>query len=316
MEIMKDNFCKKLKVSTFVALGSFDGIHLGHKKLIEKAIDMTRKYNENHDDKSKSMVCTFYNHPLTIINKDIAPKLVIDNSCKIKILEELGVDIINFMTFNESFMKISPQEFIEKLVNAYNVKGIIVGFNFRFGYKNLGDISLLEKYSKLLGFELFIVKPVKLCDEIISSTKIRNYIKEGKMEKANEMLGRPFKIEGEVIKGRQIGRTMGFPTINLSYDSKFVIPKRGVYYTLVKYNNEIYKAMTNIGYNPTVNGENLNIETNILDFNENLYGKKIEIFFIHKIRDEKNFGSIENLMKQLNKDRNFVKNQNIKLNIK
>lgn len=316
MKIIKDNFNEKLNFSTFIVLGSFDGIHLGHKSLIKKSIDMTRKYNKRKEENlnfsnAKTMVCTFENHPLTVINEDMAPKLIMDNTHKIQVLEKLGVDVINFITFNDDFMRISPEDFIKKLVSCYNAVGIIVGFNYRFGYKNLGDVELLKKYSEILGFKLYVVKPVKLKDEIISSSKIRTYIQEGEIEKANTMLGRPFMLNGKVIEGRQIGRTIGFPTINLDYDKKFILPQGGVYYSLVKYKDKLYKAMTNVGYNPTVKGKKLCVETNILDFNQCIYGEYVEVFFLHKIREEKNFNSLEELISQLNKDKKIVKNQNM-----
>jgi riboflavin kinase/FMN adenylyltransferase len=316
MKIIKDNFNEKLNFPTFIVLGSFDGIHLGHKSLIKKSIEMAKKYNKNKEENlnfinARTMICTFENHPLTVINEDVAPKLIMDNDHKIEVLEELGVDVVNFITFNDEFMRISPEDFIKNLVNSYNAVGVIVGFNYRFGYKNLGDVELLKKYSEILGFKLYIAKPVKLKDEIISSSKIRNYIQEGEIEKANVMLGRPFMLSGQIIKGRQIGRTIGFPTINLDYDKKFVLPQGGVYYSLVKYKDRFYKAMTNVGYNPTVKGKKLCVETNILDFHEDIYGESVEIFFLHKIREEKSFDSLEELIAQLNKDKKIVKNQNM-----
>lgn len=314
MKIMRDNFSEKLRENTVVALGSFDGIHKGHQSLIEKTIEISKKLS-NQGLESKSMVCTFYNHPLTVINNEIAPKLIMDNDKKVEVLNRMGIDIVNFMTFNKDFMEISPKEFIEKLVNCYNVKGIVVGFNFRFGYKNLGDIKLLQQYSDKLGFKLYVVPPIKMDNEIISSSKIRKYISEGNIVRANNMLGSLYTMSGTIVKGRQLGRTMGFPTINLEYNKEFILPKRGVYYTLVKYKNDIYKSMTNIGMNPTVNGEKLSVETNILDFDDTIYGEFVEIYFINKIREEQKFSNIENLMKQLNKDRNFVKNQNIEIAI-
>lgn len=316
MKVLRDNFCEKTNEHTFVALGSFDGIHLGHQKLIKRTIDMKKEFNMNNEsENAKAMICTFYNHPLTTINCKIAPKLIMDNKTKIRVLESLGIDILNFMTFDKEFMKISPDDFILKLVETYNVKGIVVGFNYKFGYKNLGDVNLLKKYSKLLNFSLSVVEPVKLENEIISSSKIREYLKKGEIKRANEMLGRTFFLSGEIIKGRQIGRKMGFPTINLAYKPNFILPNRGVYYTLVKYKGKIYKSMTNIGMNPTVNGNNLSVETNIFDFDKEIYGEVVEVYFVEKIREEKKFPIIEDLMEQLNKDRKFVKNTNIKINI-
>lgn len=312
MKILRDNFKGKIENPTFVVLGSFDGIHLGHRALIENAIFEAKKYNQeiaNEEFKAKVMVCTFKNHPLTIINKDLAPKLIMGNEQKIEVLRELGVDIVNFMDFNKEFMKFSPEDFIINLKKCYNVKGIIIGFNYRFGYKNLGDTDLLKKLSKDFKFNLTVVNPVIISDEIVSSSAIRYHIQEGNIERANKFLTRPFLLSGKVIKGKQIGRTIGFPTINLDYNKRFVIPKGGVYYTFVVYKNNTYKGITNIGYNPTVDGKKLSVETHILNFNKFIYNEEVKIYFIAKIRDEKKFHCLEELKQQLDKDKAFASSQ-------
>lgn len=316
MRVIKDNFKHEIKNPTFIALGSFDGIHQGHRALIEKAIEATKLYNKHYNKDAKTMVCTFNNHPLTVINKDLAPKLIMDNKNKVEILQGLGVDIVNFMEFDRDLMKISPEEFIFNLKYFYNVTGIIVGFNYRFGYKNLGDVELLKTLSTSLGFTLNIVEPVIVEDEVVSSSAIRYHIQEGNIERANKFLQRPFMLSGKVIKGKQIGRTIGFPTINLGYSKKFTIPKGGVYYTYVEYNNKFYKGITNIGYNPTVEGRKLSIETHILDFEKSIYNKEVNIYFVSKIREEKKFKSIEDLKTQLEADKNFAKSTNYNLSWK
>lgn len=312
MKVIRDNFKRKRKSPTFIVLGSFDGIHRGHRELIKSAIDAAKEYNEDIFDeaiKAKVMVCTFKNHPLSTINKELVPKLIMSNKEKIKILEELGVDIVNLMDFNKEFMKISPKDFIFNLKRYYNAQGIIVGFNYRFGYKNLGDVELLSKLSELLNFKLIIVDPIVVDEEIVSSSVIRYHLQEGKIEKANKYLNRYFMLSGKVIKGKQLGRTIGFPTINLDYNKKFIIPKGGVYYTQVEYNNQRYKGITNIGYNPTVEGKKLSIETHILDFDKTIYDEDVKIYFISKIRDEKKFDTIEGLKFQLENDKEFAKSK-------
>ena len=309
MKVIRDNFKKKLKNPTFIVLGSFDGIHMGHRALIQSAKATMDEYNKNIFDealKAKVMVCTFKNHPLTTINKELVPRLIMSNREKIKVLDELGVDIINLMDFNKEFMKISPKDFIFNLKKYYNAQGIIVGFNYRFGYKNLGDVDLLREFSELLNFKLIVVEPIIVDDEVVSSSAIRYNLQEGKIEKANKYLNRYFMLSGKVIRGKQLGRTIGFPTINLDYNKKFVIPKGGVYYTYVEYNNKIYKGITNIGYNPTVEGKKLSIESHILDFNKSIYDEEVKLYFICKIRDEKKFHSIEALKLQLEKDKQFA----------
>ncbi len=304
--IMEDNFSTKLKDKTYIALGSFDGLHKGHMKLIKETKKMA-KYN-----KGKSMVLTFKEHPLNTINKDLAPKILLDNFSKVKILEENGVDLVNFINFDKEYMKLRPEHFIKRMIDYYNAGGFIVGFNYRFGYKNLGDIELLNKMSKEFHFDLRVVSPVKYSNEIISSSKIRHIlIEDGNVDKAKKMLGRSYFLKGNIVKGKQLGRRLGFPTVNLNYDAKYVLPRGGVYYTLIEYENKLYKGITNIGYNPTVEHNKLHIETNILDFHKDIYGENITIYFIKRIRDEKRFSSLDNLKEQLEKDKKFAKRQSM-----
>lgn len=301
MFVMRDNFKTKLKSDTYVALGSFDGLHLGHMSLINKIQELSKK------DGSCSMVLTFENHPLSIINKHMMPKLIMSNQEKIKCLEKLNIDILNMASFNEEFMKISPEDFIEKLIYTYNVKGLVVGYNYRFGYKNFGDIELLHKLSKKIGFQLYIMESVKYENEVVCSTRIRGLIREGNILRSNKMLGRYFGLRGVVIKGKQFGRTMGFPTVNLDYDTNYITPKGGVYMSVVEYKNKLYTGITNIGYNPTVNGDKLGIETHILDFNENVYGERLSVYFLERIREEKKFDSPKQLAEQLEKDKEYAR---------
>lgn len=302
--IIKDTDLKDIQTSdNYIALGSFDGLHLGHLSLIHKV------HEEAENNGGKSIVYTFKNHPRAVLNKENAPKLLMDNNEKAEILESYGIDMLYFQEFNSEFMKITPKEFIEFLINRFNAKGLVVGFNYKFGYKNMGDTELLKELSKEYGFELFIMEPCKYNGEVISSTRVRKSIEEGNMHEAYEMLGHPFRLRGEVMHGRKIGRTIGFPTANLNYDKKFIFPRVGVYYTNVKVNNIIYKGITSVGNNPTVDGKSLTIETYILDFDEDIYGKNIEVFFIKKIRNEKKFNGIEQLKDQLKKDKSFAFNE-------
>lgn len=305
MIIYEDNFKETIDDKTYIALGSFDGLHMGHLSLINKTIELAKENN------IKSMVFTFKNHPLTVINSDIAPKLIISNDEKTKLLKNLGIDILNYAEFNNEFMKINPEDFICNLLKHYNAKGFVVGFNYRFGYKNLGDVDLLKSLSEKYNFDIYIVKPVKVNGEVISSSKIRHLISEGDITKANYFLTRPFMLEGKVIKGKQLGRKINFPTINLDYDRNIVLPKGGVYFTSIEYNNEKFKGITNIGYNPTVRDKKLSIETHMLDFNKEIYNENVKVFFHKRIRDEKKFESVEKLAEQLSKDKEFAINQSI-----
>lgn len=305
MLVVRDYFDHKFNFNTYVALGSFDGLHVGHLKLINKTIEMSKK------NKAKSMILTFRNHPLSIINKELMPNLIMSNDYKIKLFEEIGIDIVNLVEFNKEIMHITPEDYIKNIITVNNVKGLIVGFNHRFGYKNLGDIELLKKLSAEYKFELYVIDAVKVDGEVVSSTKIREYISEGEIVKADRMLTRPYKLSGTVIHGKQNGRKMGFPTANIDYNKNFVLPKAGVYYTKVKYENKFYKGITNIGYNPTFNNNKLSIETHILNLNNNLYGKNISLYFLERIRDDHKFNSIHELEIQIQKDERYAETKKL-----
>ncbi|UZW12325.1 bifunctional riboflavin kinase/FAD synthetase [Clostridium pasteurianum] len=310
MIILQDNFKMKLKYNTFIALGSFDGLHKGHMTLINKVLKLSKSNNN-----SKSMVNTFANHPLTIIDKTKVPKLIMDNDTKAEILDELGIDLVNFALFNQEIMKMSPEDFVTSMIKCYNPVGIVVGFNYRFGNKNLGDVELLKKFSEIYNFKLYVINPIEYNDNVISSTRIRTAISEGKIEDVNHMLLKPYMLKGKVMYGKRLGRTIGFPTANLDYNKDFVIPKGGVYYTLVKYENKVYKGITNIGTNPTVGENELTIETHILNFDDNIYNKNIKVYFIDRIREEKKFNSLEELKKQLERDKKFADLRNIEIKL-
>ncbi|ADL51536.1 bifunctional riboflavin kinase/FAD synthetase [Clostridium cellulovorans] len=304
MRILNDNFHIDLEDSTYITLGSFDGLHMGHQQLIKSTVSKARENN------IKSMVYTFSNHPLSILAPDKEPKQLMVNEKKIEILKKLEVDIVNFAHFNEEYLKIQPVAFIELLVKKYNMKGIVVGYNNRFGYKNQGDVELLKAYSNEYGYEVIVIDPVKEHDTIVSSTKIRAFITEGEVEKASVLLGRPYSLEGKVVSGKHLGNTIGFPTANIEINFKRLLPKGGVYYSNVKVENKIYKGITNIGYNPTVQGDSLSVETHILDFNQSIYDEFIEVYFVKRIRDEKKFKSIDELVKQLKQDKAYAEKFN------
>ncbi len=304
MIVIEENSQDILKSDNYIALGSFDGLHIGHLSLIYKVVEVAKKYG------GKSMVFTYKNHPKSFLNKENAPKLLMSNEKKVEILENNNMDIVCFKSFNKEFMQMTPKEFVEFLAVKYNAKGIVVGFNHKFGYKNLGNVELLKELQSEYGYKLFVMEPCKFKEKVISSTRIREDISKGEVLEAAKMLDRPYSVVGKVIHGRKIGRTIGFPTANLNYDKNFLLPGIGVYYTNVKVNNKLYKGITSIGKNPTVNGKILTLETNILDFDSDIYGEQIEVSFIKKIRDEEKFNGLDELKDQLKKDENFARNEN------
>lgn len=307
MIVIDETYKGKFTEKTYIALGSFDGIHKGHLTLINELLEMSKKNN------TKSMVYTFKNHPLTVIKRDASPKLIMSNSEKEDVLKKLGIDILCLDNFDRTLMGMDATEFVKVLIERFNAKGLIVGFNYRFGYKNKGDINLLEKLSKEFGFELKVMKPYKENGNVISSSLIREYIAKGEIESANSLLTRSFNLEGEIVHGKKLGRTIGFPTANLDYSNDKVLPKVGVYYTNVEIDDKIYKGITNIGNNPTVNGDTITVETYILNFSKDIYGKQMKLYFIERMREQEKFDSLDSLKKQLEKDKMFAYDRKIKI---
>lgn len=305
MIVIDDIIMDNKDSENYVALGSFDGLHSGHLSLVKKTVQVAK------EKKGKSMVFTYKNHPKTLVKPESAPKLIMDLETKLKYLEEENVDIVVLRSFTKEFMSVSAEDFIKLLCVDYNVKGIIVGFNFRFGYKNLGDVKLLEDLQGKYGYKLYVMEPYTYNGDVISSTRIRKSILEGDVKEASKMLSKPYLIKGKVIHGKKLGRTIGFPTANLEFDSKIIIPDKGVYYTNVEYNNKTYKGITSVGYNPTVNGQQLTIETYILDFDDTIYGQELKVYFIERIREEIKFNSLDELVEQIKKDENFAKDREI-----
>lgn len=309
--IIIDNNSQDLRnFNNYIALGSFDGLHVGHLSLIYKVVEIAEKNN------GKSVVFTFKNHPKSFIDKANSPKLLMDNNKKTEVLEKNGIDVVCFKEFDEDFMKMSPREFVKFLALDYNAKGIVVGFNYKFGYKNLGNIELLKELQEEYGYELYIMDPCTYKEEVVSSTRIRKAISDGDVLEASKMLNRPYSLSGEVVHGRKIGRTIGFPTANIEYNKNFILPGIGVYYTNIKVNNKIYKGITSVGSNPTVEGKKITVETYILDFNKEIYGEIVEVSFIKKIRNEKKFNDLEELKNQIEKDKEFAINEKYILSLR
>lgn len=305
MIVIDDIIMDNKESDNYVALGSFDGLHYGHLSLVRKTVEVAREKN------GKSMVFTYKNHPKTIVKPDSVPKLIMDLDTKLEYLEEENVDIVVLRSFTKEFMSMEAENFIKLLCEDYNVKGIVVGFNFRFGHKNLGNVDVLKNLQKKYGYELYIMDPYTYKGNAISSTRIRNCILEGEVKEATNMLSKPYSIKGKVIHGRHIGRTIGFPTANLEFNDKMVIPGKGVYYTNVKYKDRVFKGITSVGNNPTVNGKELTIETFILNFDEMIYGEELKVYFIEKIRGEMKFDSVDKLVAQIKKDEDFAMSKDI-----
>ncbi|MCX7990461.1 MAG: bifunctional riboflavin kinase/FAD synthetase [Proteobacteria bacterium] len=279
-----------------IAIGNFDGVHRGHKELIKKVIDESEK---NHGNPS---VLTFYPHPLTVVNPYTKIEQITPLNDKIKILEDLGITYVFVIKFDDNFSNISAKDFIEKvLVDKIGAKEVVVGYDFSFGKNRKGSVETLKEFGSTYNFKVQVVPPIKEDGKIISSTNIRSFLKEGLIKNANNFLGRPYTIKGIVIKGRKIGRLIGFPTANLLI-TDYLIPRRGVYAVYAFLDNKKYNALVTIGPSPTFHIETPNFEVHILDFDDNIYGKEITVEFVERIRGIEKFKDVEDLKNQIYED--------------
>ncbi len=281
-----------------VCLGFFDGVHKGHVTLIKTAVDEAKKRG------LKSCVYTFNISPKVVTKKEKSSREITPIDIKSDIIEHLGVDIMYVDSFTEEFSKLSPEEFVKQvIIERLNAKCIVAGFHYKFGCKGSGNVKLLEKLCKKYGIDIFEIAPVQTGEEIAASRVIKALIKEGKMQKVTEMLGRPYFIKAEVLYGQQLGRELSTPTINQVFPAGNIIPAIGVYLTKTTVEGKTYFSVTNVGKKPTVkDNDNINVETHIFDFTENIYGKVVLVEFLEMIRDERKFSSIEQLKEQLQKD--------------
>ncbi|MGL5087896.1 MAG: bifunctional riboflavin kinase/FAD synthetase [Cetobacterium sp.] len=299
MKIIDDILLTKEKFENIcVAIGAFDGIHLGHRELISEAVKKAKKIG------GKSVVFTFLNHPMEITDNLKVPKLISSLEEKIHIVESLNVDYLILQPFTKEFSSMTPDKFVQKVLkNILKTKEIYVGFNFSFGKDGKGSVHSLKELGKKLDINTNIIDPIKLEDKVISSTFIREMLILGNLDIANRCLGQPFLIIGEVVHGRKLGRLMGFPTANLKILNK-VYPPFGIYGGKVRVESENYyrDAVINIGKNPTLKPDERSIEVHILDFDKDIYGKKIYVSLVQFLRDEKKFNSMDELKETIKKD--------------
>lgn len=279
-----------------IALGSFDGVHLGHMKLIE----LLKEESKLHG--TESMIYTFRKHPRKILMPDKHIYLITDNEKRAEIMESLGVDMLYLEDFNK-VKDMSAEAFVKNiLVESFNAKSVVVGYNYRFGIKGEGDAEILKQYGEKYGFKVNVVDAVEIYGHTVSSSLIRHTIRSGSVDKVADYLGRDFSVHGKVIYGKQNGEVMGIKTANIDVKKDITLPKKGVYYTSTIVRGKLYKSISNIGFNPTFDGESLSVETHLIDFNDNIYGEEIEIFFHKHTRDELKFVSMEELVKQIRMD--------------
>lgn len=298
-----DNYKSKNK-PFYLALGNFDGIHIGHKKLITAAI------NKAKDNNGRSGAFIFEPHPAQVLMPDKAPLLLVSSERKADLLEKLGLDALIYNNFNKEIARCSPEEFVQEiLVKKLKVDEVFVGFNHSFGYKGKGTPELLKQLGKKYGFKVTIIEAVKIGEQIVSSSLIRKVLNEGNINSAYEMLGYYPSIDGIVVEGENRGGTrLGFPTANVEVNSTYMVPGKGVYAAKALVNGAFYDSMVNIGIKPTFHEEYpVSIEAHLMNFNDSIYDEHITLLFIEKLRVEQRFTDIEELIKQITADKNQAK---------
>ncbi len=281
--------------STAVGLGNFDGLHVGHMALVNTLISEARIHG------LQSVIYTFTKHPENIMRKKLFTPLLTTVGKRVQILSETVLDYVYFDEFDEEYSRMEPESFVKKiLLDKLGARLVVAGFNYRFGYMGQGDVGLLRTMGKRYNFRVIIIPPVKVDDEIVSSTAIREYVKKGEMENVFRLLGRHYSITGEVMDGKRMGRRIGFPTANLHPEEYLILPREGIYITRTLYNGEFYSSLTNIGRNPTFeDSEKVSVETHILNFNRDIYRSNIEVFLLSFLRDELKFENAQELSKQI-----------------
>jgi len=300
MEVITDPQ-KPLEFSTSAAIGNFDGVHLGHQEIIDLINNIAQKKS------AKSCIITFDPHPQKVLTgKDVS--LIVPVNEKLSLLESAGVDCAVSLKFTNELSRLSAEEFVQDvLIKTLRIKDIVVGPDFMFGKNRSGNAEILKEMGKKYGFETHVINPRKLSDEVISSSMIRRTIALGDILKLNNLLGYNYFLKGIIVEGEKRGREIGFPTTNIDTQWE-LLPKPGVYATISLLGGSRYKSITNIGFRPTFGKNKLLIETHLFDFSDSVYGKELKVEFFQRLRDEKKFESVEDLVEQIKLDVEEVKN--------
>jgi riboflavin kinase/FMN adenylyltransferase len=280
-----------------VALGTFDGVHLGHREVLRRCVSRAKQENV------PSVVFTFHKHPLEVIRPQFAPELLTDLEDKLALIQDAGIENTVIARFDDEMARATPEEFVrESLVDSLRAKWVVVGFNYTFGWKAEGNAKSLKDLGEKYGFGVEVSKPVVVDGTVVSSTRIRTALAKGDVEAACEMLGRPFSIKGKIVRGHSRGMTLGYPTVNLDVSREITLPQRGVYASYVRVEGRMFKAVTNVGTRPTFQGEATTVETHIIGFEGDLYGETLRVLFAKRLRDEIRFESGEALACQISQD--------------
>ena len=298
----------KLLSNSVVTIGTFDGVHVGHKKIINRLVNIAR------EEKLQAIVLTFFPHPRMVVQKDTSIKMINTIDEKSDLLESEGVDHLVVKKFTKAFSRLTAREYVRDiLVNTLHVKHIIIGYDHHFGRNRTANIDDLKAFGDIYDFKVTEISAQDINEVTVSSTKIRKALNEGDIKSANAFLGYNFMLTGTVIKGKGLGKKIGFPTANIKIEESYkLIPKKGVYVvkSQIDENTTLY-GMMNIGNNPTVNGTTQSIEVNFFDFSKSIYDTQVKIEILERLRDEQKFNSVEDLKTQLGLD---MKNSNQFLN--
>jgi riboflavin kinase/FMN adenylyltransferase len=299
MQVIRDLNTFTPPPTAIVTQGTFDGVHVGHCQILHNIVNLAAARN------GKSVLVTFYPHPRHFLHHNQSNlKLLTDFDEKVALLSETGLDYLIVLPFDAQLSKMSAMNFIRDImVEKIGVTAMVVGYDHRFGRNREGSFQDLKEFSELYGFEVIEIPAHDISEAIVSSTKIRHSLLNGDVEQANLFLGRPYTLEGTVIHGRKLGHTIGYPTANIKVnDSDKLVPANGVYAVSVKHNGKVYGGMLNIGDNPTIEGAKWSIEVNIFDFDAQIYGVTITIYFYARMRDELKFNGLPELIEQLKQD--------------
>ncbi len=297
MQIYNDLTSMNLPNYTVCGIGNFDGVHKGHQELIKKLLCTAK---EKYLD---SLILTFEPHPLKVLSPNSNIKLITTLEQKKKIMRSYGIDHFVLAPFTDEFSKIDYTDFIyDILIKKCRAKVVVVGYNYRFGYKGRGTAEALKEICGKNGIDTIIIPQVTYNGYTVSSTLIRELIEKGDVKTAAELLGRPFTIEGIVKPGNSIGKKIGFPTANIAPEENIVLPPKGVYAVLARRENNVHTGIANLGVKPTFNGSNLVLEVHLFDFNRELYGENLEIMFIERLRPEFKFATVKDLVRQIQQD--------------
>lgn len=299
MKIIRSIAAFNSSEKTIVTIGTFDGIHIGHQKILKDLIRTAKKENK------KSVLLTFFPHPRMVLQKDVSIRLINTIEEKSSLLEKMGLDYLIIHPFSQEFSRLSALDFVRNiLVNQLNTSRLIIGYDHHFGKNREGNIHQLREYSLLYDFEVEEIPAQDIDNVSVSSTKIRTALKEGRLKTANNYLGYHYMLNGTIVNGKKLGGKIGFPTANLDIKEPYkLIPKTGVYIIKTIIDAVLYTGMMNIGFNPTVKGKCQTIEAHLFDFNKDLYGRKVTIELLFFLREEQKFNSIEDLIIQLNLDK-------------